>query len=180
MTFGRTLKKALNRNNFPTEFSAWSAFARDRPRRRLLTHSTPTHSPPTPSSPMPSLLAHSSLTPKQPPVNTAPFSPATGTSPLPKYPRLGTRPSPERKIPNRKRPIATPDLLPASTAPVLHYRRTILRKVQRSATNAEDRSLQTAPGRFKLDCQRFVAKIYCDEQYCKYFCWVVIRNKRGN
>jgi hypothetical protein len=51
MNFGRTLKKALKRNDLPTDFETWSAIAHDRPRRRLLTHSTPTPSPPTPNKP---------------------------------------------------------------------------------------------------------------------------------
>jgi hypothetical protein len=45
MKFGRTLKKVLKRNDIPTDFAMWSAIARDTPRVRLLTHSTPTPSP---------------------------------------------------------------------------------------------------------------------------------------
>jgi hypothetical protein len=32
MNSGRTLKKALKRNDLPKDFAAWSAIARDRPR----------------------------------------------------------------------------------------------------------------------------------------------------
>jgi hypothetical protein len=67
MNFGRTLKKALKRNHLPTDFAAWSALARDRPRWRLLTHSTPPPSPPTPSPPTPSPPAPSPPAPNQPP-----------------------------------------------------------------------------------------------------------------
>ena len=70
MNFGRTLKKALKRNHLPTDFAAWSALARDRPRWRLLTHSTPPPSPPTPSPPAPN----------QPPANP--------NAPLPGYGNL--------------------------------------------------------------------------------------------
>ena len=75
MNFGRTLKKALKRNHLPTDFAAWSALARDRPRWRLLTHSTPPPSPPTPSPPMPSPPA-----PNQPSANP--------NTPLPGYGNL--------------------------------------------------------------------------------------------
>jgi hypothetical protein len=34
MNFGRTLKKALKRNDLPINFATLSAIARDRPRRR--------------------------------------------------------------------------------------------------------------------------------------------------
>jgi hypothetical protein len=44
MNFGRTLKKGLKRNDLPTDFVTRSTIARDRPRWRLLTHSTPTPS----------------------------------------------------------------------------------------------------------------------------------------
>jgi hypothetical protein len=54
MNFGRTLKKALKRNNLPIDLATWSAIARGRPRWRLLTNSTPTSSPPTPNPPTPS------------------------------------------------------------------------------------------------------------------------------
>jgi capsular polysaccharide biosynthesis protein len=49
MNFGRTLKKALKRNDLPTDFVTWNAIVRDRPRWRLLAHSTP--SPPKPNQP---------------------------------------------------------------------------------------------------------------------------------
>ena len=75
MNFGRTLKKALKRNHLPTDFAAWSALARDRPRWRLLTHSTPPPSPPTPSPPTPNPPA-----PNQPPANP--------NAPLPGYGNL--------------------------------------------------------------------------------------------
>ena len=77
MTFGRTLKKALKRNDLPTDFAAWSAIARDRSRWRLLTHSTPTPSPPTPNPPTPSPPTPSPPTPNQPPANP--------NAPLPGY-----------------------------------------------------------------------------------------------
>jgi len=64
MNFGRTPKKALKRNDLPTDFATWSAIVRDRPRWRLLTHSTPTPSPPMPSPTIPS-----PPTPNQPPTN---------------------------------------------------------------------------------------------------------------
>jgi hypothetical protein len=76
MNFGRTLKKALKRNDLPTDFATWSAIACDRPRWRLLTHFTPsplTPSPPTPSPP----------TPNQPPANP--------NAPLPGYGNLAQR-----------------------------------------------------------------------------------------
>ena len=68
MNFGRTLKKALKRNHLPTDFAAWSALARDRPRWRLLTHSTPPPSPPTPSPPTPSPPTPSPPALNQPPL----------------------------------------------------------------------------------------------------------------
>ena len=74
MNFGRALKKALKRNHLPTDFEAWSALARDRPRWRLLTHSTPPPSPPTPSPP----------TPNQPPANPNAPLPGYG-NPVPAY-----------------------------------------------------------------------------------------------
>ena len=73
MNFGRTLKKALKRNHLPIDFAAWSALARDRPRWRLLTHSTPPPSPPTPSLPLPSPPA-----PNQPPANLNALLPGYG------------------------------------------------------------------------------------------------------
>ena len=75
MNFSRTLKKTLKRNHLPTDFAAWSALARDRPRWRLLTHSTPPPGAPTPSPPMPSPPA-----PNQPPANL--------NAPLPGYGNL--------------------------------------------------------------------------------------------
>jgi hypothetical protein len=53
INIGRALKKALKSNELPTDFAKWSAIDRDKPRWRLLTHSTPTPNPPTPSSPTP-------------------------------------------------------------------------------------------------------------------------------
>jgi hypothetical protein len=87
MNFGRTLKKALKRNDLPTDFATWSAIARDRPRWRLLTHSTPsplTPSPPTPSPP----------TPNQPPANP--------NAPLPGYGNL----APAYVVPTWYAPLA--------------------------------------------------------------------------
>ena len=69
MNFGRTLKKALIRNDLPTDIETWSTIARDRQRWRLLTHSTPTPSLPTLSPPTPSSPALSPPTPNQPPAN---------------------------------------------------------------------------------------------------------------
>jgi hypothetical protein len=82
MNFGRTLKKALKRNDLPTDFVKWGAIARDRPRWRLLTHSTPTPSPPMPSLPTPSPLTPSPPTPNQPPANP--------NAPLPGYGNLAS------------------------------------------------------------------------------------------
>ena len=79
MNFGRTLKKALKRNHLPTDFAAWSAPARDRPRWRLLIHSTPPPSPPSPSPTTPSPPA-----PKQPPANPNAPLPGYG-NPVPAY-----------------------------------------------------------------------------------------------
>jgi hypothetical protein len=59
MAFGRTLKKALNRNHFSIEVAACRALARDRPQRQLLIHSTP----------MPSTLMSYLPTPNQSPAN---------------------------------------------------------------------------------------------------------------
>jgi len=58
MNFGCTLKKALKRNKIrPHVFVAWSAIARDEPRRQLMAHSTPTPSHPVPSLPTPNQLS---------------------------------------------------------------------------------------------------------------------------
>jgi hypothetical protein len=62
--FGRTLLKALKRNNFFTDFVTWSAFARDKPQWRLLTNFTPTLWTPTLQPLTPSLLM-----PNQPPAD---------------------------------------------------------------------------------------------------------------
>jgi hypothetical protein len=69
--FGRTLKKALKRNDLSTDFVTWSAFARDTPQWRLLIHFTPTLCTPTLNSLTPALL-----TPNQPPAD--PSAPLTG------------------------------------------------------------------------------------------------------
>jgi hypothetical protein len=69
MNFGRTLKKALKRNDLSTDFVTWSAIARDRPRRRLLINSMPTPSPPTLNPPTPSPPTPSPPTPNRPPAN---------------------------------------------------------------------------------------------------------------
>jgi hypothetical protein len=73
----RPHKKGLKRSGLPTDFATWSAIARDRPRLRLLAHSTPTPSPPALNLPTPSLPTPSSPTPNQPPANP--------NAPLPGY-----------------------------------------------------------------------------------------------
>ena len=55
--------------------------------------------------------------------------------------------------------------LPAPTAPTLHLSSTILRKASRSTTEEEDSEyFSTISGCFVLECQCFVARIYCDGQ----------------
>ena len=131
MNFGRTLKKALKRNHLPTDFAAWSALARDRPRWRLLTHSTPPPSPPTPSPLTPSPPA-----PNQPPAN--PNAPLPGHGNLAPPPYV---PPPWHATLARAQYAETRAArytLPAPTAPtphhLLHLRSTILRKPSRSTT----------------------------------------------
>jgi hypothetical protein len=99
MNFGRTLKKALKRNNLPTDFATLSAIARDRP-----THSTPTPSfstpnPPTPSPSMPALRHPTSL-------------PANLNAPLPGYGNL----APAYVVPAWHAPLAQAQYAETRTA----------------------------------------------------------------
>ena len=122
MNFGRMLKKALKRNKIrPLVFVAWSAIARDKPRRQLMAHSTPTPSHPAPSPPTPNQLSANL---------NAPF-PDHGDLALPTWSRLDTHPSPKRNTPKRAPPTAPPGTPPA---PALHLSSTISRKAPRSAT----------------------------------------------
>jgi hypothetical protein len=54
--FGRTLKKALKRNDLPTDFETWSAIARDRPRCAaaypLYAHAQPSDAQPSDAKPL--------------------------------------------------------------------------------------------------------------------------------
>jgi hypothetical protein len=99
MNFGRKLKKALKRNDLSTDFVTWSAIARDRPRWRLLTYSTPTPSPPTPSPLTPSPPTPSPPTPSPPTPNQPPANP---NAPLPGYGNL----SPAYVVPTWYAPLA--------------------------------------------------------------------------
>jgi hypothetical protein len=55
MNFGRTLKKALKRNDLPTDFATWSAIARDRQRWAaadpLYAHAQPSDAQPSDAQP---------------------------------------------------------------------------------------------------------------------------------
>jgi hypothetical protein len=76
---------SLKGNDLPTDFATWSAIARDRPRWRLLTHSTPTPSPATPNHPAPSPPTPSPPKPSPPTPNQPSASP---NAPLPGYGNL--------------------------------------------------------------------------------------------
>jgi len=130
MNFGRALKKARTRNDLPNVFAMWSAIARDRSGRRLLTHSTPT---PSHSTPSPPVRRSTSLLP-----TPAPLSPATRTFPLPTLSRLGTRPLPKRNTPKRTPPTAPLGMVPAPAAPTLHLSSTIFRKHKESRSTTEE------------------------------------------
>jgi len=55
MNFGRTLKKALKRNDLHTDFETWGAIARDRPRCAaaylLYAHAQPSDAQPSDAKP---------------------------------------------------------------------------------------------------------------------------------
>jgi hypothetical protein len=85
MIFGRTLKKALKRNDLPIVLATWSAIARNRKRWRLLYHFMSTPRPPAPNPPTPSPTMFSLPTPS-PPTPNQPF--ANPNAPLPGYGNL--------------------------------------------------------------------------------------------
>jgi hypothetical protein len=76
MNSGCKLKKALKRNDLPTDFATWNAIARDKSRWWLFAPSTSTPSPSTPSATTPSPPTPSTTKQNQPPAN--PYSPLPG------------------------------------------------------------------------------------------------------
>jgi hypothetical protein len=89
--FGRTVKKALKRNDLPIVFATWSAIDRKRPRWRMQAHFTLMPSPSKLRPRRPALRRPTSLPPTQ-----TPLSPATctGILPLPTHPDLVQAPRP--------------------------------------------------------------------------------------
>jgi hypothetical protein len=187
MSFGRTLKKAPKRNGLPTDFTTWSAIARDRPRWRLLTHSTPTPSPPTPSPPTPSPLTPSPPTPSPQMPNQAPANP---NAPLPGYGNLAPacgvptwhappRSSAIRRNARRRprRPLRCPrQPRQRSNSAAPSYARHRARQLKKTILN----TFPTISGCFVLGCHYFVARIYCDGQYFYWAARLVFGNKRRN
>jgi hypothetical protein len=158
MNFGRTLKKALKRNDLPTDFATWNAIVRDRPRWRLLAHYTPsplTPSPPTPSPPKPN----------QPPANP--------NAPLPGYGNL----APTYVVPTWYAPLAQAQYAETrATDRAARYAAHRARQLKKKILN----TFPATSGCFVLGCQCFVARIYCDGQYFYWVARLVFGNKRGN
>jgi hypothetical protein len=64
--------------------------------------------------------------------------------------------------PKRARPTAQPDTLPAPTAPTLRFGSTILRKhCARQMKNKTLKTFSRVSSYFVLECQRFLAMVYC-------------------
>ena len=144
MNFGRTLKKALKRNYLPADFVLWSTIARERPRWRLLTHSTPTPIPP------PCLRSHD----------------------LARAPRLSAIRRNARRRPRRPlRCPRQPRQRPTSAAPscARHHARQLKKELLKTFSNV--------PCRFVLGCKRFLAMVYCSEQYFYLAARSVFENK---
>jgi hypothetical protein len=133
--FWSNFKKALKHNDLPTDFVTWSAFARDRPRWRLLTHSTPipafrrpTRQPQRPSpwlrEPCPCLS-----------------SPDSVRSPRPSAIRRNARRQPRQRFTSAAESFA-------------RHRARQLKKIIL-------KTFSTSSGCFVLGCQCAVARMYC-------------------
>jgi hypothetical protein len=170
MNFGGTLKKALKRNDLPTDFVTWIAIARDMPRWRLLTNFTPAPSPPTLNPPTSGPPTPSPPTPNQPPANPNAL--------LPGYGNL----APAYVVPTWYAPLAQAqyaETRAADRAP--HLSSTISRKESRSAAEEVDSELCSTISRcFVLGRRCFVARNYFEGQYFYWAVRLVFENKRGN